>query len=71
MAAQLKMKYEYRIETIQLGVIMKETALGKAEKFLDELGAEGWELVGVSPNHTQMVLSGGTLSVTAFFKRQK
>jgi len=64
------MGYEYKIETLKgLGLFFGDKTLAKAEQVLNEFGAEGWELVGVSPNHNS--ISGGTLSITAFFKRKK
>jgi hypothetical protein len=43
--------WEYRMETVTVPGKDDEGALRAATAVLDELGAQGWEAVGMSPSH--------------------
>ena len=44
-------RWEYRLEVVDLGGNDHDAARAEVVAGLDELGGDGWEVVGFSPSH--------------------
>ena len=64
-------KFEYKILSLQTGIIRQGKAMEKWEETLKELGEEGWELVAVIPMHAHLGFAGSTPQIRCFLKREK
>lgn len=58
------MKFEYKVENLRLHGMTSMVLTKEHEKKLNELGDEGWEMVG-------MTTSASGRNVAAVFKRKK
>lgn len=60
-------KWEYKIVSFRTVTFRQQAAMKEWTKKLNELGKQGWELVGAAP----MGLAGATTQVGCFLKRRK
>lgn len=58
------MKFEYKVENLRLHGMTSMVLTNEHEKKLNELGEEGWEMVGLTT-------SASGRNVAAVFKREK
>ena len=66
------MKWEYKVVTPKMEGWITKRVSAETYRELDELGAQGWELVAVTPvtANTGTSWGGTTASFVFFFKRQ-